>query len=282
MRKFCVISNEMKDKHLALLHEIADYIVSRGGTAACIQTQEEGAGRRLDFDVAAVPPDTECVLVLGGDGTMIRVATRLEELPVPIAGVNLGNLGYLCELDRQSVFEAIDKMMADAYTIEERMMLTGSRTGGVRSRSALNDIVIHHLGDGMSVIKLHVYVNGEFLTTYEADGVILATATGSTGYNMSAGGPIVEPKARVILLTPVNAHSLRSKSIVFGADDVVEIELGSRRVDQTAAAGVSFDGDLLLRLQAGERFCVRCSENVTRICKLNKESFLEIMRQKME
>lgn len=280
MYNYCIISNDSKDKDLAYMQEIAAYIQGRGGRAVGIRAHE-GEHRQLDFDLSEMPADTECVLVLGGDGTMIRVATRLESVRVPMIGVNLGHLGYLCELDRETVFAAVDRMMADSCMTEERMMLTGCPEGGTQTKSALNDIVIHQK-DGMSILKLKVSVNGESLTTYEADGIILATPTGSTGYNMSAGGPIVEPKARMILMTPINAHSLCSKSIVLDADDVVEIELGSRRPDVREQAAVSIDGDVAMCLEVGDRFVVRRSENVTDICKLNKESFLEIMRKKME
>ncbi len=281
MRNFCIISNDIKDKNLALMRELAACIEAKGGTAVCIRAQEGSIRRKLDFDTSAISDDTECVIVLGGDGTMIRVATRLEESPVPIIGVNLGNLGYLCELDRASAFRAVDRMMEDAYSLENRMMLTGCKEGQPQEGSALNDIVIHQ-SEGMSLIRLQVAVNGEYLTTYDADGIILATPTGSTGYNMSAGGPIVEPKAQMILLTPINAHSLRSKSIVLDANDEIEITLCSRRPDIIEHAAVSFDGDIVMQLAAGESFEVRRSENVTSICKLNKESFLEIMRRKME
>ncbi len=280
MKNYCIISNDIKDRDLALMLEIAAYIRQKGGQAVGIRAHE-GVHRQLDFELSGMPADTECVLVLGGDGTMIRVATRLASVRVPLVGVNLGHLGYLCELDRENVLAAVDHMMEGACVTEERMMLTGCREGGTQTKNALNDIVIHQK-DGMSILKLKVFVNGELLTTYEADGIILATPTGSTGYNMSAGGPIVEPKARMILLTPINAHSLCSKSIVLDADDVVEVELGSRRPDVREQAAVSFDGDLAMCLEEGEHFIVRRSENVTSICKLNKESFLEIMRKKME
>ena len=125
-------------------------------------------------------------------------------------------------------------------------------------------------------------VNGEFLNTYHADGIIVATPTGSTGYNMSAGGPIVDPKGKLLLLTPNNAHNLNSKSIVLSADDVIEIEMGSRRRQKDEVAYVSFDGDIVAELEVGDRFVIRSSDNFTRICKINKRSFLEILRKKME
>lgn len=280
MKNFSIITNVVKDDNLTVTHSITSYIEKKGGYATLLSTYE-GRIPEQDFNAGQIPENTECIIVLGGDGTLIRVATKVEELSIPMIGVNLGNLGYLCELEKANVYRAIDRLMADEYVMEERMMLTGYKGGETHSRSALNDIVIHQVGN-LSILHLNVYVNGEFLSTYLADGMIVATPTGSTGYNMSAGGPIVDPKAKMLLLTPINAHNLHSRSIVLGAEDVVEIELASRRQEQDEQAVVSYDGDSVLKLGVGDRFVVSQAASVTKICKLNKESFLEIMRRKME
>ena len=239
MRNFVLITNIYKDRELRLSHRIVSYIQDRGGRAEICVSNIEGVMQK-DFELSEIPEDTECIIVLGGDGTLIRAATKVESLHIPLIGVNLGTLGYLCELEETSVFEAVDRLMADNYMIEERLMLSGSKTGEI-PQLALNDVVIHWTGD-MSMLQLHVTVNGKFLTTYHADGIIVATPTGSTGYNMSAGGPIIDPKARMMLLTPINAHDLNGQSIVLSADDVVEIEMGSRRFQKDEKACVSFDG----------------------------------------
>ena len=247
MRNFVLITNIYKDRELRLSHRIVSYIQDRGGRAGICVSNIEGVMQK-DFELSEIPEDTECIIVLGGDGTLIRAATKVESLHIPLIGVNLGTLGYLCELEETSVFEAVDRLMADNY--------------------------IHWTGD-MSMLQLHVTVNGKFLTTYHADGIIVATPTGSTGYNMSAGGPIIDPKARMMLLTPINAHDLNGQSIVLSADDVVEIEMGSRRFQKDEKACVSFDGDTTVHLKVGDR--IRVS-----ICKLNDQSFLEILRKKMQ
>lgn len=280
MRNFILITNAYKDRELRLSRRITSYIEDRGGRAGICISNIEGDVEK-DFDISEIPENTECILVLGGDGTLIRTATRVESLHIPLIGINLGTLGYLCELEEASVFTAIDQLMQDHYTMEERIMLTGNKSGEDKEHLALNDVVIHWAGD-LSMLQLLVYVNGEFLTTYHADGIIVATPTGSTGYNMSAGGPIVDPKARMLLLTPINAHDLNSQSIVLGAEDVVEIEMGSRRFQKDEKAGVSFDGDTTLHLQAGERIRIARSSSKIRICKLSNQSFLEILRKKMQ
>lgn len=279
MKNFAVITNAFKDEGMQFSNEIADYIRKRGGKVTVLASY--AGSKEETFELSDISEGTEGILVLGGDGTLIRAATKVEERAIPLIGVNLGTLGYLCELEKTTVFQAIDRLMEDSYMMEERMMLTGHKEGESQRKCALNDIVIHR-GGSLSILKLNVYVNGELLSTYHADGMIVATPTGSTGYNMSAGGPIVEPQAKMLLLTPINAHNLNSKSIVLGAEDKVEIEIANRRFEEDEQAAVSFDGDHMNCLEVGDRFVISKAESVTKIMKLNKRSFLEIMRKKME
>ncbi len=280
MKHFVVIANAYKDKDFTLTNKIVAYIEQKGGTAKGLVSNVESLDNE-EFVLEDIPADTECILVLGGDGTLIRAATKVESLQIPLMGVNLGTLGYLCEVEESTVFDAIDSLMADKYMMENRIMLTGHKSGSDESHVALNDIVIHRKGE-LQMLSLNVYVNGEFLNTYHADGIIVATPTGSTGYSMSAGGPIVDPKGDMLLLTPNNAHNLNSKSIVLSGDDEVEIEICSRRVQKDELACVSYDGDTTTELSVGDRFVISKAANYTKVCKLHKRSFLEILRKKME
>lgn len=279
MQNFTLITNIYKDQELAITKEIVRYIEQRGGKAGYLVSSASRGCE--DYSVSDIPKECECILVLGGDGTLIRAATAVEGRKLPLIGVNLGTLGYLCELEKTTVFAAIDRLMADDYVIEERMMICGHRAGKTGERIALNDIVIRPSAS-INMLSLHVYVNGEYLTTYHADGIIVATPTGSTGYSMSAGGPIVDPRARMLLLTPINAHNLNSKSIVLGADDRIEIEMGVRRYERDERACVTFDGDPVMELGVGDRVEVCRATNISRICKLSNKSFLELLRKKME
>jgi NAD+ kinase len=307
MRHFLIITNIYKDKNRRLTDEIAGYITERGGSCVTYMSAGESIADAAP-DISDIPDNTECVIVLGGDGTLIRAASGLVGSRLPIIGVNLGKMGYLCELEENSVFEAIDELMHDRYIIEERMMLrgyhgesafagdnatqdaagnnatlstnVGSETG-VTSRTALNDIVIHRTG-ALTVINLLVYVNGEYLNRFQADGIIISTPTGSTGYNMSAGGPIVDPKANLILLTPINSHDLTSRSIVIGADDEVVVEIGEKRTQKDEMIVVSFDGDNAEKLVVGDRFVISKASDTARICRLNRRSFLENLAKKLQ
>ncbi len=279
MKNFVVVANEYKDKDFRLSNQIIDYVEQKGGKAKCLVSGVEATKSR-QFVVEDIPKETECIFVLGGDGTLIRSATKVWALNIPVLGVNLGTLGYLCEVEEATVFKAIDALMDDEFYIEERMALTGHDGDNAFSKIALNDIVIHQMG-ALSILSLDVYVNGEFLSNYNADGIIIATPTGSTGYNMSAGGPIVDPQGKMIVLTPINAHNLNSKSIVLSQDAIIEIKLCKRRAQKDEVAQVSFDGDFVKELSVGESFIISKAKNNIKICKLNRKSFLEILRKKM-
>ena len=283
MKHFFIITNQQKDNNLELTKQMKKYIEEHGGTCAYYATEGK-KGIDAAPELEDIPKVTECIFVLGGDGTLIRAAVKLVGRNIPLIGVNLGTLGYLCELEAQNVFQAIERLMQDNYVLEERMMLTGHgemQDGQTTERTALNEIAIHRTGT-LSILNLIVYVNGKYLHTFHGDGIMVSTPTGSTGYNMSAGGPIVDPKASILLLTPINAHNLNAKSIVIGAEDEVMIEIGSRRAENDEAALVSFDGDGIDKLAVGDKFIIKKADATIKICKLSEESFLEILRKKMQ
>lgn len=283
MKKFYVITNTYKDENLYVTQNIKSYIEARGGQCGYLLTRDaHGAFQPLDLQ--KIPEDTECILVLGGDGTLIRAAREMVHLNIPLIGVNLGTLGYLCELEENNIYSALDMMLHDQYMVEERMLLQGHAVvnGKVQPKTmAMNDVVIHRT-EGLQLVSVIVYVNGEYLNTYHADGVIIASPTGSTGYSMSAGGPIVDPQAKLLLITPISAHELNAKSIVLGADDEITLEIGSRRPEQDEVVEVCFDGDRAVRLTVGDQIMVSRAAESVKILKLSNISFLEILRKKMQ
>ena len=202
---------------------------------------------------------------------------------IPLFGINLGTLGFLAEVDRQNIYPALDKLMADEYSIDERMMLTGRayHEGKLIGEDiALNDIVISREGR-LRVLKFINYVNGEYLSVYNADGVIVSTPTGSTGYSLSAGGPIVSPSASMMIMTPLAPHTLHSRSVVFSPDDVLCVEVGEGRKVSEEEAVVSFDGDTILRMVTKDKLIIEKAKVKTRIVKLSNLSFVEVLRKKM-
>lgn len=268
MNKFYIITNDTKDENYKITSEIQGYIESKG--KICIRADQTDH----------IPEDIEGALVLGGDGTLIQAARELLPYKIPLIGINLGTLGYLTEVEVQNAYSAIDSLIEDHYTVEERMLLQGSLPNG-KTDVALNDIIVTRYGS-LKLIEFNVYVNGELLNTYQADGIIMSTPTGSTAYNLSAGGPIVEPTAALIVITPICSHALNRSSIILSVEDEIAIEIGSRRENCIEEAVVAFDGTDSLTIRTGERIIIKKACEKTKLMKINQISFLETLRKKMK
>ncbi len=267
---------------MKLTKEIQGFILDNGGVCDYqVNREEEGTV----FDEGRIPADTECILVVGGDGTLLRAARNMAKRDIPLIGINTGHVGYLCELEEETAVQGIRQLLEGAeHIVEQRMLLSGRHIGAkgvIEERVALNDIVIHRSG-ALQVMDLVISVNGEYLNTYSADGIIIATPTGSTAYSMSAGGPIVDPQAELLVVTPISPHTLNAKSIVLGADAVVSIEVRARSNGQEEKAEISFDGALVGALRAGERLVVKKAQAHAGILKLSRLSFLERLRKKLQ
>jgi len=284
MNTFYIITNYQKDPEMNTAHEIQEYLESRGKTCYIQQREEEDPqGRYRYTDAQRVPDDVECVLVLGGDGTLLQAARDLVDRCVPLLGINMGTLGYLAEIDRKNIFPALDKLIDGEYTVEHRMMLTGTafhQTRRMLADIALNDIVISRNGR-LRVVDFNVFVDGEFLSSFTADGIIVSTPTGSTGYNLSVGGPIVAPVASLILVTAIAPHTLNSRPIVLPDFVEITIEIGTNHGTDIDGAEATFDGDTSVKLNSGDRIVITRSKREALMVKTKNTSFLEILREKM-
>lgn len=280
MKYFYLITNEVKDPEGFYTRKITAYLAAHGGKVVC--TEHAASYPELCKPDLAKPEVPDCILVLGGDGTLLRAARNLLNQDIPLLGINLGTLGYLAEVEIAAIEEALDKLLADRFTREERMMLEGQvrRQDMAEQNYALNDIVISRCGS-LQVLTFQIYVNGQFLNSYSADGMIVATPTGSTGYNMSAGGPIVEPGASLLLLTPICPHTLNTRSIVLAPDDEIRIEIPRGKDGQRQTVEASYDGSHKVRLQTDDSIVIRRADKTTGILKLNTESFLTVLHKKM-
>lgn len=283
MDKFYIITNSDKDKDLEFTGQIVEYLKANGRKCMVQQAERKQEGAYHYTNPALIPEDTECILVLGGDGTLLQAARDVVHREISMLGVNLGTLGFLAEVDKQSVYSALDKLMEDDYEIEERMMLTGTvwRDGKIIGRDvALNDIVIGRDGH-LRVVRFKNYVNDVYLNSYNADGIIISTPTGSTGYSLSCGGPIVSPNGSMTLMTPIAPHTLNTRSIIFPAEDVITVEIGEGRRQVQEYGVASFDGDTVIPMVTGDRIVIEKAAVSTKILKLNHLSFVEVLRQKM-
>ncbi len=274
-----------KDKKLVHTKRIQDYLELKGQHCSVKQKGpdwKKSQSLEGDEDIS-LPDDVDCIIVLGGDGTMLQAARDVKKSNIPLIGVNLGTLGYLTEIDLETVEESLDRLIEGNFVAESRMMLNGKATaqdGSVKEGWALNDIVISRSGS-LQILKFNIYVNGQFLNYYNADGVIVTTPTGSTGYNLSAGGPIVEPRAKLIMLTPICPHTLNKRSIIFSPEDIIEIEILEGKDGQTQEVEANFDGSHSVTLCTGDRIRIAKSEKTIEIIKLNQVSFLQILHKKM-
>ena len=294
MEHFYIITNGHKDSDLKKTKEIERYL-EKHHKKCTVQVKE--MKREYGYtDAAQIPEDVDCILVLGGDGTLLQAARDIIQRDIPLLGINLGTLGYLAEIEETGMDAALDQLLEGRYEVEQRMMLNGRVVRGkihikrheekgipqyeTEEASALNDIAITRSGS-LQIIRFRIYVNGKFLNEYQADGVIVATPTGSTGYNLSAGGPIVEPKAELIMITPVSPHTLNTRSIILAPEDQIEGEIGAGRGEAVQQVEVSFDGSHNVMLYTGDRVVIERAETTTGIVKLNEASFLEILHRKL-
>ena len=300
MKAIYILYNPDKDDESGVLPGLTEYIHAHGGQSKCMDCYSFSALTKQQ--VSDVLSGCECVIVLGGDGTLLNAASKASHVDIPLFGINLGTVGFLTEGEVTNWREIVDRLMADDFAIQERMMIKGSikksgcrpegsvdaqkesnigaaRVGTFRKR-ALNDIVISRAGFSR-LIGLDVYVNGSFLNAYEGDGIIVSTPTGSTGYNLSAGGPIVDPMARLMIITPVCPHSLTSKSIVLPSDAKVSIAIAKKRKTQDTEAIVSFDGGNDYELSAGDVLDICTSQRTTKLIKASDVNFYEILRNKL-
>ncbi len=282
MRNFFIITNQAKDPERAVTRGMEAYLRMHG--AAVTAREHASAGSDEHTDPSEVPAGTDCVIVLGGDGTLMRAAGDLIDRQIPFLGINLGTLGYLAEIDRHSIYPALDALLQDNYQIEHRMLLHGDVWQGGRrvyTGCALNDILVSRR-DMPHVITLRNYVNDAYLYEYRADGVIVSTPTGSTGYSLSAGGPIIAPEAELFLLTPLAAHTLNSRSVVLPADDTrIRIQVGPGKDNTEEHALVAFDGESVSRMLTDDYVEIRKEDRSVRMVKIQQDSFLETLRRKM-
>ena len=272
-KKFLIITNATKDPGFLFTKRISDCLQDLGCSVDSLKPDS----------TEKAPESADCVITLGGDGTLINAADDPRVKGLPILGINIGTLGYLTDTDRTSAFDVLQRVVTGEYDIEHRMMLDGevTRNGKVRYRnSALNDIVLNRQKD-MSVMDFDIYFNGDFLTGYTADGAIIATATGSTAYSLSCGGPFIEPSTKVIMVTPICAHSLTGRSIIVDENTRISIRLRDRDYRARTDRGVWFDGQYCVDVQTGDEISVCRSSQETLLVRTTHCGFVQRLREKL-
>ena len=284
--KIVLSSNPYRDKGLRAALEAKRVLEHAGAkTVMCLPFQPKKGDRldlprqlplsQLDKELATA----DLLICFGGDGTILHAARDAAFHEVPILGVNMGSVGFMAELER-SELPLLAPLAHGMYTIEERMMLDVNVLRGDRLISkdvALNDAVISK-GSMARVAEMEVLADRVKVTAITGDGVIIASPTGSTAYSMSAGGPIVEPTSKSIIVTPVCAHQLAARAMVLAPERVVTVQLprGNRKY-----LYLSVDGGKAVRLSGGDRVEIGCSQRVTQLVRLADRSFYQIINQKL-
>lgn len=274
-----MVVHEERDAASEVADDIATWLTDRGHEVRLPLDDAARMGRRdAGVDDATFGRGLDVVVSFGGDGTMLRTIDLVGEDAVPVIGVNVGQLGYLTEVDPDGARMAVKRFLSGAYEIEERMMLAveidGATADVAREVVALNEAVIEKTPSGHTV-RLAVSVDGEFFTTYAADGLIVATPTGSTAYSFSARGPIVSPRHRCLVVTPVSPHMLFDRSMVLDPAASLRIEVTGHR-----PATISVDGRNLVTLEPGQAMRCTASTRTARLVTFGDHDFLGILKTK--
>ena len=282
MKKVAILPNVEKDKVLVVTKRLANYLLEKG----CEPQLSEWVAELADMpQYARAEADlfsgSDLLISLGGDGTLLGIGRKTARFEKPILGINLGTLGFLTAEEKNKAEHAIDKVLNGEYKLEKRMMLSCSiAKGDARTEGiiALNDICITR-GNLYKILEFHVYVNDEYVDTLLADGVIICTPTGSTAYNLSAGGPVLKADAEIIAITPISPHTLTSRPIVVSADDTVTVEVKPSREDTPFT--VSADGQDNFTLTGKNVVQIRKADVCTTIIKTKPQSFYDVLRHKL-
>ena len=278
MTRVGILPHRERGPALDLARQAATWLDGHGATAVMPKAEAELVGRpELGVDDGAFPEGLDVVLSLGGDGTMLRTIDRAYEAGVPVLGVNVGQMGYLTEVEPTDLDVALERLLVGDYHVEERMMLrvdvqSAGPAGG--RWFALNETVLEKARTG-HMARLDVALNGAFFTTYAADALIVATPTGSTAYSFSARGPIVSPRHRCLLVTPVSPHMLFDRALVLDAAEAVDITITG-----AFGAAMTVDGRELGHLDPGDVVSCSGAPKPARVVSFVPRDFHQILKAK--
>ncbi|MBR5733811.1 MAG: NAD(+)/NADH kinase [Lachnospiraceae bacterium] len=285
MKSFCIVTNKTKDANLKYTRLVQKKL------------EELGAAVTTDID-----GKYECLVALGGDGTIIDAVRAVKKRSVTVVGINLGHLGFLSSVEKNEIGNSLAALVEGDYELESRVMIeagvehgdsyyesVGGRAKKRESKRdasehftfvALNDVVINRMGySGM--ITTDVTVNRSLVNSYFGDGVIVSTPTGSTGYNLSAGGPIVTPEVQLMVITPICPHSLSMRSVVVPSSSRIEIVLDLSRLKNQGNASLSIDGQEAVRLYHGDRVFIKCSGRRVKLVRFKNKDFFKLLYMKL-
>ena len=279
MKKIGIISKAGRTEPAEILKDFLPWLNNRG-LEVFLDTETASLLKMKGSPRSEMPSLVDMIVVLGGDGTMLNVARLVCERGVPILGVNLGGLGFITEVQKEEICDAMDKTLSGEYSIEDRMMLTAHihRHGEkIAEYTVLNDVVINK-GALARIIDLETYINKAYVTIFKADGLIVSTPTGSTAYSLSAGGPVLYPTLDCIILTPICPHTLTNRPTVLPDDALIEIMLKSVSED----VFLTLDGQVGFSLRKDDVVEIKRSPFKTRLIIPFERAYFQILRTKLK
>lgn len=280
MKKIAIFAKFHDPRCQGVADELITWLEGKGLTPLV----EAHLARHLRYHKAteseAIPDLADLVVVLGGDGTLISVARLVGEREVPILGVNLGSLGFLTEITLDELYPSLESCLSGDYRVSERMMLRVALVRGgrdVETHQVLNDVVINK-GALARIIDMETTVNGSYLTTFKADGLIISTPTGSTGYSLSANGPIIHPDLDCLAITPICPHTLTNRPIVVASDALITVRLQPQNED----VFLTLDGQVGFELKYDDSIRIERAAHRTRLVMSRSKDYFEVLRTKLK
>lgn len=271
--KIALFANELKGQAPEVLKDLSHYLKEKGVE---IPIEQVDSSPPLDLSsIQETLSSCDFVVSIGGDGSILHLVHRIGIPHPPLIGVNLGSLGFLADIPVQDLFGSFDAICHGSYHISQRLVIEGG-IANTFSDFAVNEIAVHR-GDQPNLIDLAIHVDGQFVNTFSADGILIATPSGSTAYSLAAGGPIVTPLLTALILTPICPHTISNRPIVFMPKESIAIELwhGAKSVD------VAFDGQPPHRLRRGEILEIRPSSGTFQLVTLSSSDFFTTLRNKL-
>jgi len=281
MKTVGIITKKNHPEKARILGELLPWLTAKKLTVLLEHDGEVRHGECRYLAREEIPRESDLLIVLGGDGTLLSAARMPGAESVPILAVNLGGLGFLTEIRIEETTRIIEQFLAGDYCLDQRMMLEATliKSDGTPSASfrALNDVVVNK-GALARIMDLETSVNDSFVNTFKADGLIICTPTGSTGYSLSAGGPIVYPSLHLIVLTPICPHTLTNRPIILPDDSTIKVTLRSEGED----VFVTVDGQVGIRMNAGDSIMAQKSSTTISLIKTPFRNYFEVLKQKLK
>jgi NAD+ kinase len=286
IKRIGVVVKPHQPDALETLCRLTTWLSERGITIVGVpeierETIEHRTGCPVEvIDEAELAKRVDLILVLGGDGTMIATARMVGDTEVPVIGVNYGGLGYLAEFPLEDLFRALEGVLKGEYTVQQRLMLSIELWRGeelVTRNRVLNDVVVNKSALAR-IIEIEAYLNQQFLNLFRADGLIVATPTGSTAYNLSAGGPIIFPSMSAVVITPICPFTLSNRPIVVPDDSMIEVRL----MTDNEEVALTLDGQVGFPLQAGDRAVIRKSKTSFNLVQPPNRNYFDVLRNKLK